>query len=332
MTNKRFLVALISAVLLIVLIPVVFLSVCGVCNHREYEQELGKGVELLKENDAKIYAARNGFYLNLDKRKWQDKSLVIRNQHPLSIGREKFVYVLYEQNQIVIANIHGDSEISIYENLQNVEISKGIYQIVLSKDGTKLAYTVFANSEQEGNPQLVVWDVCTQNKRVYENMGRICDLCWAEDSESLFYADHKGINRLLLTNGSVKFIAKGYWPKVLSKNRLGYWRDTPNETTCCRINLNTEEVEELFSFTRNRPRGADWSPDGRYVVVMVFSDFFCFQDVVGLPILIDTDNGKKYRLPKTTDSTYSEFPFKQDEIQWVNCRALFKNKSGDPIE
>jgi hypothetical protein len=282
---------------------------------REFEME--KGLAILKQEKAQIYIS--GFYLNGDTKKWQDKSLTIGNGYPLCISRQKIVYMAdyYHPKNLIVADIQNTKKcISVEVDGGGIVISDWGYNVSLSNDANTLAYVIYPDTQRKEKPNLVICDLSNLKKKVYPQIGMTQVICWSNDDKSIIFCDYRDIYRLNVINGNLEIITTGFLPKVLPGSSLGFWDYKEPNTFCCKIDLNTGKRIELFSL-EGYLRGADWSPNGRYVIAYVLSDYFFIRECVGLPILIDTEKGRKYRLPETTSSRYAEKPFKDGEdVMW----------------
>lgn len=242
---------------------------------------------------------------------------MIRNKYPFSIGNRKYVYVTRDLNKLIVADIQETEEnIYIEKNDGYIVTSNWGSNVALSNDESKLAYVIHPDSQRIEKPVLIICQLSNFKKKVYKKIGITQVICWSEDDKEIIFSDYRRIYKLNLLSGDIELITTGYLPKVLPGGSLGFWRDKTRSSFCYKMDLNTRKETELFSL-EHYLRGADWSPDGRYVFAYVFSDFLFIRECVGLPILIDTENGRKYRLPKTTSAKYTERKFKcPGEVQW----------------
>lgn len=303
-------------------LPLCVLVIISLSIHKKamaHKHETEEGLKILKQEKSQIYIS--GSYLNVDAKRWQNDPFIpfiVENKHPCYIGKQKLVYHDNWPSTLIIADIQDTEKIiSIEVGGGGVVTSWDSSNIALSNDESMLAYVIYPDTQRKDDPDMVICDLSDFKKKVFHRVGDVGSISWSKDDKEIFFGIHKGIFRVSLVNDELEFITRGSFPKALPEGSLGFWYYRESKDFCCKMDMNTRKIIELFSL-EDYLRGADWSPDGRYVIAYVFSDYWFIRECIGLPLLIDTETGRKYRLPETTSSKYAERPFKVAEgVEWL---------------
>lgn len=270
--------------------------------------EIRKGLDIVEEIGGKVlFATARGLYqLNPSKGKYILLSGAIKGtrHQDIAVNKNRVVYVDYGDNY----QIKYKNKLSYCTGTEEkiIKIEGFDNPCALSKDN-KVAFMSYKPIDSD-RAILCIYNIEERNLDCFENISGVDSISW-EDAENIFFGQQGAIYKLNTSNRELNKVTKGLYVQVLPNKMIGYWREIDNYLVCCKLDLRTMAEEKLFK-TKYVFFGSAWDPSGRFVLVSTFASLH------GLPVVWDTETGKRYRLPQTTG--FMGGGFITESVYWVN--------------
>lgn len=286
--------------ILIAIILVIELILC-----KAHYNKIDSGIEIIKKEKGKIFASSNYIYdYNLTSKNWQ----VITNIGPLHVLDIKSNYILYiNTNNCCLYSLKMDTN-------DKIELDYSFNLGKISNNGKQIVFSCF-NGDL---PILILYDIPTKTNKYILDGVLPNSISWGYNDKDIYYSFKDSIYKLDLNTLKSEFIVNGFFVTALSDNQLGFWQSHANGMNVYKIDLNDKHIIQVGAFDENI-MCSSWDPTGRYVIAVAWTTvhgFLFIPKPTALPIILDSNENKKYILKETTG--FLRGGFKPKNIIWEN--------------